>query len=112
MVSAMMNSHIASFFVGIANAGPTIGPVACPSMVKSAWLTAPPDPSTALKFHPKQQQHVYPKNIHEMPVARGGIQRAPSQRRLAQLADDINQPAQASQYMQCMGGGQHIEKRT
>jgi hypothetical protein len=43
MVSAMMNSHIASFFVGIENTGPTVRPVECPSIVKSAWLTSPPD---------------------------------------------------------------------
>ena len=45
----------------------------CPSMVRSAWLTAPPSSFSRLKLHPKQQQQVHPKHIHEMPVARGRI---------------------------------------
>jgi hypothetical protein len=37
-----MNSHIASFFVGIENGGSDVTPDECPPMVKSAELTAPP----------------------------------------------------------------------
>src|SRR5208282_939849 len=112
MVSAIMNSHIASFFVGNENAGPTVRPVECPAMVKSAWLTTPPNSSSRLKFHPKQAKQVQPKHVHEVPVARGRIQRVPSQGRLTQLANDIDQPTQAAQHVQRMGGGKHIEKRT
>jgi hypothetical protein len=41
-VSAMMNNHIASFFVGTENTGPTVRLAEGPSIVKSAWLTMPP----------------------------------------------------------------------
>src|ERR1035437_9116036 len=47
-----------------------------------------------------------------MPVARGRNQRVPSQGRLTQLANDIDQSAQTAQYVQCVCGCQHIEKRT
>src|SRR6266851_9263827 len=65
-----------------------------------------------LQLHPKQQKQVQPKQVHEMPVARRRIQRAPSQRRLAQLAHHIDKPAEAPQHMECMSDRQHIEKRT
>ena len=45
MVSAMMNSHIASFFVGMENGVLATKSAERPSMVKSAWLTAPPSRS-------------------------------------------------------------------
>src|SRR6266481_9680640 len=112
MVSAIMKSHIASFFVGIENAGPTDRPVACPSRVESAWLTVPPNFSNRLQLYPKQQKQVQPKQVHEMPVARRCIQRAPSQRRLTQLANHIDNPGESPQHMQCMGDCQHIEKGT
>src|ERR1700730_10547588 len=111
MVSAMMNSHIASFLVGIENGVPAIRPAGCPSMVKSASLTAPPT-CCPLKLHPKQQKQIQPENVHEMPVSRGRIQRAPSQDGFPELTDDIDQPAQSSQDMQRMGGSEHIEKGT
>src|ERR1700675_3980642 len=65
-----------------------------------------------LQLHPKQQKQLQPKQVHEMPVARRCIQRAPSQRCLAQLANHIDKPAEASEHMDCMGDSQHIEKRT
>src|SRR5208337_715102 len=68
--------------------------------------------SSRLKFHPQQAKQVQPKNVHKMPIARGRIQRVPSQGRLTQLANDIDQPAQPTQYMQRMGGRKHIEKGT
>src|ERR1700677_4345030 len=43
MVSAIMNSHIANFLVGIEKGGSIVRPVEDAPMVKSAWFTAPPN---------------------------------------------------------------------
>src|SRR6202453_5419378 len=43
MVSAIMNSHIANFLVGIEKGGSMVRPVGGAPLVKSAWFTAPPN---------------------------------------------------------------------
>src|ERR1700733_136231 len=100
MVSAMMNSHIASFLVGIENGVPAVRLAACPSIVKSAWLTVPPPCLGGLELHPQQPHQVHPKDIHKMPIACGRIHRAPPQDRPAEFMYDEDDPDQASEHMQ------------
>src|SRR5438309_6143028 len=107
----MMNSHIAIFLAGTENGGmPVVKPGACPSKVKSAWLTEPP--IDALQFHPQQQKQINPKNIHEVPIARSRVQRAALEIEVVQLANYATQPAQSTYDVQRMGRGKHIEERT
>src|SRR5438876_10578490 len=64
-----------------------------------------------LKLHPQQQQQIYPKHVHKMPVARGRIQRAFSQDRLIQSANHTHQPAEPDKHVQGMHCRQHVEER-
>src|SRR5881392_3825157 len=64
-----------------------------------------------LKLHPQQQQQIYPKHVHKMPVARRRIQRTFSQDRLIQSANHTHQPAQPAKHVQGMHCRQHVEER-
>src|ERR1700751_111211 len=71
--SAMMNSHIASFFVGRAKGDDLGCPIVWSFIVRSAWLNVVP-PGAALHPHPQQQQKIDPEYRHEVPVVRNCAQ--------------------------------------
>src|ERR1700730_720483 len=107
----MMNNHIAIFFADTENVGSAIAAewVDGWCIVKSAWLTAPPS-FDLLQLHPKQQNQIQPQDAHEMPIARSGVQSAPSQHGVVQFPNRTDQTTEPAEYMQRVSYRQHIKK--
>src|SRR5579884_3614235 len=108
----MMNSHIASFLVGIANGRSAVSPAPWAPTVIWAWLTASLRSqilscSPASQLHPKQQQQVHPEHVHEVPVVRRRIQRATAQggQRFTEPPDYQHQTTESAQNVQ------HVRRR-
>jgi hypothetical protein len=66
----------------------------------------------SLQFDPEQNNQIYPKHTHKVPVTRGGNQGVTAQSRLTQPAQAIEQSTQTTQHVQSMDSCQHIEKGT
>src|SRR3984885_9811364 len=107
--SEMMNSHITSFFDGIANGEASITPAPCP-MLRLASLTVPP--GIVLQLHPQNEQKVDPQHAHEMPVVRRGIEGAPAQRvcSAVKFQHHSSQSAEPTEYVKHMDTSENIEE--
>src|SRR3984885_3028705 len=109
--SEMINSHITSFFDGIANGEASITPAPCP-MLRLASLTVPP--GIVLQLHHKKEQKVEPRQSNVPRVVRRGIEGAPAQRvcSAVKFQHHSSQSAEPTEYVKYMDTSENEEEGT
>src|SRR5258706_14669697 len=117
--SEMMNSHITSFFEGMAKGRASMVSLPWPPITRLASLKVPPVVANDgwifwvlilifSQFDPDNKQEIDPKSRHEMPVVGHGVNGAAAQGQdwAVELVDDVEQAAEAAEDVDRMYAGE------